>query len=69
MEIFLQLWGGIGYLLAKILIVRAEYLENDRNLRLIGWIVYLLGLPAWVILLVSRQNWIASAIETAEFHL
>ena len=46
MEMFLQCWGGIGYLLAKILIVRAEYLENDRNLRLIGWIAYLLGLPA-----------------------
>jgi len=65
MEIFLQLWGGIGYFLAKVLIVRAEFLKNDRNLRLIGWTAYLLGLPAWVILLVSRQNWIASAIETA----
>jgi len=65
MEIFLQYWGGAGYLLAKILIVRAEFLKNDRNMRLIGWIAYLLGLPAWVILLVSRQNWIAAAIETA----
>jgi hypothetical protein len=65
MELFLQCWGGAGYFLAKIFLVRAEFLENERNCRLIGWIVYLLGLPAWVILLVSRQNWIASAIETA----
>jgi hypothetical protein len=65
METFLQIWGGIGYFLAKVLLVRAEFVNNDRNLRLTGWIVYLLGLPAWVILLVSRQNWIASAIETA----
>ena len=65
MELFLQLWGGIGYFLAKVLIVRAEFLKNDRNFRLIGWTAYLLGLPAWVILLASRQNWIAAAIETA----
>jgi hypothetical protein len=65
METFLQFWGGIGYFLAKILLVRAEFLEKDRNLRLIGWFLYLLGLPAWVILLVSKQNWIAASIETA----
>jgi hypothetical protein len=65
MEIFLQWWGGIGYLLSKILIVRSEFLVNDKNCRLIGWIAYLLALPAWVILLISRKNWIASAVETA----
>ena len=65
MDIFLQLWGGINYLLSKILIVRAEFLQNDRNLRLAGWITYLLGVPAWVILLASKQNWIAAASETA----
>jgi hypothetical protein len=64
-ETFLQIWGGTGYFLAKVLLVRAEFVDNDRNLRLTGWIVYLLGLPAWIILLASRQNWIASAIETA----
>jgi len=65
MEMFLQFWGGATYLLSKILIVRAEFMENDRNLRLIGWIMYLLGLPAWVILLAGKQNWIAAASETA----
>jgi len=65
METFLQYWGGAGYFLAKILLVRAEFVENNRNLRLVGWFVYLIGLPAWVILLADRQNWIAAAIETA----
>jgi len=65
METFLQYWGGVGYFLAKVLLVRSEFIENNRNLRLIGWFVYLLGLPAWVIILVSRQNWIAASIETA----
>ncbi|MDR2730490.1 MAG: multidrug transporter [Treponema sp.] len=65
MEIFLQWWGGTGYLLSKIFIVRAEFLENGRNWRLIGWITYLSALPAWVVLLACRQDWIASAVETA----
>lgn len=61
----MQIWGGTGYFLAKVLLVRAEFVDKDRNLRLAGWIVYLLSLPPWVILLASRQNWIAAAIETA----
>jgi hypothetical protein len=65
MEIFLQCWGGAGYFLAKVLLVRAEFVENNRSLRLLGWFVYLLGVPAWVILLAGRQDWIAAAIETA----
>ena len=65
MEIFLQIWGGTGYFLAKVFLVRAEFTEKDKKWRLAGWIVYLLGLPAWVILLAGRQNWIAAAIETA----
>jgi len=61
----LQWWGGIGYLLSKIFIVRSEFLENGRNSRLIGWFAYLVGMPAWVILLLSKQSWIASAVEIA----
>jgi hypothetical protein len=65
METFLQFWGGAGYFLAKVLLVRAEFVEKNRNLRLAGWFVYLLGVPAWVILLASEQDWIAASIETA----
>jgi hypothetical protein len=63
MDIFLQVWGGIGYLLAKILLSHAEGLINDRKWRMAGWTAYLAGLPAWVMLLASRQTWIACAIE------
>ena len=65
MEIILQFWGGTGYLLAKVLLVRAEFAEHDKNFRLVGWIAYLLGLPAWVILFANKQDWIAAAMETA----
>jgi len=63
MDIFLQVWGGVGYLLAKILLSHAEGLSDDRKWRIVGWSAYLIGLPAWVILLVGQQNWIAVAIE------
>ncbi|MDR2500445.1 MAG: multidrug transporter [Treponema sp.] len=63
MDIFLQLWGGLGYLLAKALLAHAEGLREDRSWRIAGWSAYLIGLPAWVVLLAGKQNWIAAAIE------
>ncbi|MDR3123825.1 MAG: multidrug transporter [Treponema sp.] len=63
MDLFLQLWGGGFYLLAKILLSHAEGLRYDRSWRVAGWAMYLLGLPAWVVLLAGRQNWIAAANE------
>ena len=65
MELFLQCWGGAGYFLSKVFLVRAEFTERDKNWRLAGWISYLAGMPAWVTLFISRQDWIASAIEIA----
>jgi hypothetical protein len=63
MDVFLQLWGGAGYLLAKIFLSHAEGLRDDRKWRIAGWMLYILGLPAWVILLAGKQNWIAAANE------
>jgi hypothetical protein len=63
MDLFLQAWGGGFYLLAKILLSHAEGLRYDRNWRMAGWAMYILGLPAWVVLLAGRQNWIAAANE------
>jgi hypothetical protein len=63
MDLFLQIWGGLGYLLAKVLLAHAEGLREDRSWRVAGWSAYLIGLPAWVILLAGKQNWIAAAIE------
>jgi hypothetical protein len=63
MDMVLQIWGGAGYLLAKMLLAYAEGVKEDRIWRMAGWAAYLAGLPAWVILLAGKQNWIASAIE------
>jgi hypothetical protein len=62
-DLFLQIWGGSGYLLAKILLASAEGMNNGRKWRIIGWISYLAGIPAWVILLASKNNWVVAAIE------
>jgi hypothetical protein len=62
-DLFLQLWGGTGYLTAKILLSYAEGLSDDRKWRIAGWSAYLAGLPAWVVLLASHRDWIAAAIE------
>jgi hypothetical protein len=63
MEFFLQIWGGVFYLLAKIFLSKSEGLEVNYNWRLLGWIVYLIGIPAWVIVLALNRNWIALAVE------
>ena len=65
MNLFLQIWGGGFYLANKILLASAEgkSRETKRSLKLAGWLIYLLGVPAWVIILVSKQNWIAASIE------
>ena len=62
-DLLLQTWGGIGYLLAKILLAFAEGAPNGRKLRIIAWSSYLAGIPAWVILLISKHNWIIAAID------
>jgi len=63
MEIFLQIWGGLFYLFAKIFLSRSEGPQINNKLKLIGWIVYLIGVPAWVIILSINHNWIAVSVE------
>ena len=66
-EISLQAWGGLFYLLNKACFSRAERSKilNERRIwRIRSWIVYLTGLPAWVIVLISEHNWIAAGIES-----
>ncbi len=61
----LQIWGGSFYLINKILFALAEGKNQKikRNLKLNGWAIYIFGVPAWVIILLSEQNWIAASIE------
>jgi len=65
MDIILQAWGGGFYLLNKIFLALAEGTEQKarRSLKIAGWLIYILGVPAWVIILVSKHDWIAAAIE------
>lgn len=65
MDLLLQIWGGGLYLLNKIFFALAEGRNeaSKRTLRIIGWAVYILGVPAWVIILVDKHDWIAASIE------
>ena len=65
MDIILQAWGGSFYLLNKIFFALAEgkKQKTKRQLRIAGWLIYILGVPAWVIILVSKYDWIAASIE------
>ena len=63
MAIFLQIWGGSCYLLNKILLAVGQDKDNSKTLKIWGWAFYLIGLPAWVIILVWERSWIAATIE------
>lgn len=63
MNLFLQLWGGIFYLANKILLAFGEGEGDTRSRKVWGWACYLLGLPAWIVILVLERNWIAAALE------
>ncbi|MFK0569836.1 nicotinamide mononucleotide transporter [Endozoicomonas sp.] len=65
MDLILQIWGGAFYLINKILFALSEgkHGKTEKQLKVSGWSIYILGVPAWVIILVGHQNWIAAAIE------
>ena len=49
MDLVLQIWGGLFYLTNKICFALAEGTEKNRKrqLKIFGWIIYILGVPAW----------------------
>lgn len=65
MDLILQVWGAGFYLINKILFAISESKQASlkKKLKIIGWTIYILGVPAWVIILVAHQNWIAASIE------
>lgn len=65
MDLVLQIWGGSFYLINKILLALSEGRTgtSKKNLKLSAWLIYILGVPAWVIILLSGQHWIAASIE------
>ena len=64
-HIALQVWGGGFYLLNKIFFSLAERSEEDvkRAWWIRSWIVYLIGVPAWLIIFATEQNWMVMAVE------
>lgn len=60
----LELWGGLFYLLNKIFFSVFEKTQR-KILQILSWAVYLIGLPAWVIIFIQEKNWIAASIESA----
>lgn len=62
----LQIFGGVFYLLQKILLWQAERTESpeqQRSKRIWSWIVYLIGLPPIVALLWIKDDLIVAAVE------
>lgn len=65
MDLMLQVWGGGFYLANKILFAFSEGKKSEtrRRFKIAGWVVYLLGVPAWVMILLYKHDWIAASIE------
>jgi len=70
MDLILQIWGGSFYLINKICFALSEGKGNHhrkKNLKLFGWLIYILGVPAWVTILIIKHDWIAASIEAGGF--
>ena len=64
LDLTLQVWGGLFYLLNKVFLAAAERKPKTRW-RTYAWVVYLIGLPPWVWIFVLKHNWIAASLEAA----
>lgn len=65
-NMFLQLWGSLFYLLNKIFFSISERRQDESSHKkylILAWVVYLIALPAWVIVFMLKNNWIAAAVE------
>ena len=65
MDTFLQIWGGVFYLLNKFFFSRAERTRGDlkRQWRIRAWAVYLVGLPAILVFYGLQSNWMVVFVE------
>lgn len=71
MHLLLQLWAGMFYLLNKVFFSFYERANKNGNAaaakrwRIVSWAIYLLGLPPWIIIFISKHNWIAASVEAS----
>lgn len=63
--LFLQIWGGTFYLLNKIFFSLKERTEGEisRQWRIWAWVVYIVGLPAWLVILAYESDWMVTLVE------
>ncbi|MCR4280655.1 MAG: hypothetical protein NUV82_04530 [Candidatus Komeilibacteria bacterium] len=71
MDFLLQWLAGIYYLFNKVFLSLSERSKlkeeasRARQWRISAWVVYLLGLPPWVIIFINEHNWIAAMVEAS----
>ncbi|MDP0561988.1 MAG: hypothetical protein QS721_06540 [Candidatus Endonucleobacter sp. (ex Gigantidas childressi)] len=65
MDLIFQIWGGMFYLSNKIMLAISEGRQGQakKSLRIKGWVIYILGVPAWVTILINHHDWIAASIQ------
>jgi len=65
-KLFFQMWGAVFFLLNKVFLSKSErcfYSEEKKKWLIYSWVVYLIGLPVWVIVFMLENNWIAACVE------
>jgi hypothetical protein len=71
LNVLLQILAGGFYLLNKIFLAASERAKQSnksatsRKWRIAAWGIYLLGLPAWVVIFIKERNWIAASVEAS----
>lgn len=69
--VLLQAWGGGFFLLNKVFLWLSERArrdgkhQNGRRWRIVSWVIYLLGLPPWLVIFAQKSDWIAAALEAS----
>jgi len=65
LRFWMQLGGGVFYLLNKIFFSLKERTvgEISRQWRIWAWIVYIIGLPFWLVILSHERNWMVTFVE------
>jgi hypothetical protein len=66
MQLFLQAWGGMLFLISKALFWSSERASTEvlwRRRRMWAWSCYLIGITPWLIIFWQNHNWIAMGIE------
>lgn len=68
LDILMQIIGGGFYLLNKVFLAfseKSESKETTKKWKISAWTVYLIGLPAWLVIFYFNRNWIAGCLEAA----